>query len=70
MFAEAFVNGDGSFPQNVNKTQKFSQAYLDEFKRRAESGQPYNEVEVNPTTGEYTYYGNTDWYGQLYKKIQ
>ena len=68
MFAEAFVNGDGAFPQNVNKTQKFSQAYLDEFKRRAESGQPYNEVEINPTTGEYTYYGNTDWYNQLYKK--
>lgn len=68
MFSEAFVNGDGAFPQNANKTQKFSQAYLDEFKRRAESGQPYNEVEVNPTTGEYTYYGNTDWYGQLYKK--
>ncbi|WP_207534591.1 SusC/RagA family TonB-linked outer membrane protein [Desertivirga arenae] len=68
MFAEAFVNGDGAFPQNANKTQKFSQAYLDEFKRRAESGQPYNEVEVNPTTGEYTYYGSTDWYGHLYKK--
>jgi TonB-linked SusC/RagA family outer membrane protein len=68
MFAEAFVNGDGAFPQNANKTQKFSQAYLDEFKKRAESGQPYNEIEVNPTTGEYTYYGNTDYYAQLYKK--
>ncbi|WP_152439722.1 SusC/RagA family TonB-linked outer membrane protein [Arcticibacter svalbardensis] len=68
MFSEAFVNGDGAFPQNANKTQKFSQAYLDEFKRRSESGQPYNEVEVDPVTGEYTYYGNTDWYGQLYKK--
>jgi TonB-linked SusC/RagA family outer membrane protein len=68
MFAEAFVNGDGAFPQNANKTQKFSQAYLDEFKKRAESGKPYNEVEVNPTTGEYTYYGNTDYYGALYKK--
>ena len=67
MFSEAFVNGDGAFPQNVNKTQKFSQAYLDEFKRRKESGQPYNEVEVNPTTGEYTYYGSTDYYGALYK---
>lgn len=67
MFAEAFVNGDGAFPQNANKTQKFSQAYLDEFKRRVESGQPYNQVEVNPTTGEYTYYGSTDWYGELYK---
>ena len=68
MFAEAFVNGDGAFPQNANKTQKFSQAYLDEFKRRVESGQPYNEVEVDPATGEYTYYGSTDWYGHLYKK--
>jgi TonB-linked SusC/RagA family outer membrane protein len=67
MFAEAFVNGDGSFPQNANKTQKFSQAYLDEFKRRSESGQPYNTVEVNPTTGEYTYYGSTDYYAELYK---
>ena len=68
MFAEAFVNGDGSFPQNINKTQKFSQAYLAEFKRRAESGQPYNEVEIDPITGEYTYYSSTDYYGELYKK--
>ena len=67
MFAEAFVNGDGAFPQNANKTQKFSQAYLDEFKKRSESGQPYNEVEINPITGEYTYYGSTDWYNHLYK---
>lgn len=68
MFSEAFLNGDGSFPQNINKTQKFSQAYLDEFKRRAESGQPYNQVEIDPVTGEYVYYGSTDWYGLLYKK--
>jgi len=68
MFAEAFVNGDGAFPQNANKTQKFSQAYLDEFKKRVDSGQPYNQVEINPTTGEYTYYGSTDWYSELYRK--
>lgn len=68
MFAEAFVNGDGSFPQNANKTQKFSQAYLDEFKKRAESGQPYNTIDINPTTGEYTYYGSTDYYSYLYKQ--
>ncbi|MEO5997814.1 MAG: SusC/RagA family TonB-linked outer membrane protein [Chitinophagaceae bacterium] len=67
MFAESFVNGDGAFPQNVNKTQKFSQAYLDEFKKRAESGQPFNQIEVNPNTGEYTYYGSADYYGELYK---
>jgi TonB-linked SusC/RagA family outer membrane protein len=67
MFTEAFLNGDGSFPQNINKTQKCSQAYLDEFKRRAESGQPYDQVSIDPTTGEYVYYGSTDWYGLLYK---
>ena len=68
MFSEAFLNGDGSFPQNVNKTLKFSQAYLDEFKKRSESGSSYNSVEVDPVTGEYVYYGSTDWYGLLYKK--
>lgn len=68
MFMEAFLNGDGSFPQNINKTQKFTQAYIDEFKRRAESGQPYNQVEIDPVTGEYVYYGSTDFYGELYKK--
>ncbi|HZG25714.1 MAG TPA: SusC/RagA family TonB-linked outer membrane protein, partial [Chitinophagaceae bacterium] len=68
MFSEAFVNGDGAFPQNANKTQKFSQAYLDEFRKRAESGQPYNQVEIDPNTGEYTYYGSTDYYNELYKK--
>ncbi|MFI5451892.1 SusC/RagA family TonB-linked outer membrane protein [Pedobacter sp. UC225_61] len=67
MFAEAFVNGDGAFPQNVNKSQKFSQAYLTEFKRRAESGQPYNQIEIDPVTGEYVYYGSTDFYKELYK---
>jgi TonB-linked SusC/RagA family outer membrane protein len=67
MFTEAFLNGDGSFPQNINKTQKVSQAYLDEFKSRAESGQPYNTVEINPVNGEYIYYSSTDWYGELYK---
>lgn len=68
MFAESFLNGDGSFPQNINKEMKFSQTYLDEFKRRGESGQPYNEVETDNITGEYIYYGSTDWYKELYKK--
>lgn len=69
MFSEAFLNGDGAFPQNANKTQKFSQAYLDEFKRRSESGQPYKTVEIDPVTGEYTYYGSVDYYAELYKRM-
>lgn len=53
-------------PQNINKTLKFSQEYLEELKRRSETpGLP--EVEVGPS-GEYVYYGNTDWYKELYKK--
>ncbi len=67
MFSEAFLNGDGSFPQNINKTQKFSQAYLDAFRAKVESGQPYNEVEIDPVTGEYVYYASTDYYDELYK---
>ncbi|HOX75418.1 MAG TPA: carboxypeptidase-like regulatory domain-containing protein, partial [Bacteroidales bacterium] len=51
MFVAAFLNGDGSFPQNINKTQKVSQAYLDAFKAKVESGQPYDEVEINPVNG-------------------
>ncbi len=52
-------------PQNVNKTLKFSQEYLAEVQRRQGLGLP--EVEVD-AAGNYVYYGNTDWYGELYKK--
>ncbi|MHA8057352.1 SusC/RagA family TonB-linked outer membrane protein [Aquirufa nivalisilvae] len=68
MFAESFVNFQGSFPQNVNKTLKFSQAYLNEFKRRKEVG-GLPDYEIDPVTGEYVYYGSTDYYGNLYKKV-
>jgi len=67
MFAESSLAWDGQFPQAVNKTLKFSQAYLAELERRSKiSGSP--EVEVDPVTGEYVYYASTDWYNQLYKK--
>lgn len=67
MFKDAFLNGDGSFPQNINKTLKVSQAYLDNFRALVESGQPYEKVQIDPVTGEYVYYGSTDWYAELYK---
>lgn len=66
MFAESSIAWDGQFPQAVNKTLKFSQAYLTELERRSKlSGLP--DVEINPTTGEYVYYASTDWYKELYK---
>ncbi|WP_229244179.1 TonB-dependent receptor [Emticicia sp. CRIBPO] len=66
MFAESFVNREGSFPQNVNKTLKFSQAYLAELKRRSEVG-GLPDTEIDPVTGEYVYYASTDHYKELYK---
>ncbi|HVX50782.1 MAG TPA: SusC/RagA family TonB-linked outer membrane protein [Chitinophagaceae bacterium] len=53
-------------PQNVNKTQVFSPAYLAELKRRDEDPS-LPKVEVDPTTGNYVYYSNVDWYDLLYK---
>ncbi len=66
MFAEATVAWENQFPQAVNKTLRFSQAYLAELERRQGKGLP--DVEVDPITGEYVYYASTDWYGELYKK--
>ncbi|HVF81937.1 MAG TPA: SusC/RagA family TonB-linked outer membrane protein, partial [Flavisolibacter sp.] len=65
LFAESSQAWDGSFPQAVNKTLKFSQAYLAELQRRQGKGLP--EVEIDPVTGEYVYYASTDWFKELYK---
>lgn len=52
-------------PQNINKTQPFSAAYLAEYKNRnANPSLPKAEVGAN---GNYVYYGNTNWYDLLYK---
>ncbi|WP_109672989.1 SusC/RagA family TonB-linked outer membrane protein [Dyadobacter jejuensis] len=69
MFNEGWSawNNYSQSPQNVNKTVKFSQAYLDEYaKRQSDPNAP--TVDVDPVTGEYVYYGNMDWYQELYKK--
>jgi TonB-linked SusC/RagA family outer membrane protein len=66
MFAESSVAWDGQFPQAINKTMKFSQAYLTELERRSKlTGLPVTEVD--PATGEYVHYASTDWYNELYK---
>jgi TonB-linked SusC/RagA family outer membrane protein len=53
-------------PQNINKTQKFSPAYLAALKAHNDDPSlPKTELDAN---GNYVYYGNTDWYGLLYKK--
>ena len=65
MFNESFFNFEGTFPQNINKTQAFSQQYLTEFERRS-NDPSLPRVTVGPD-GQYVYYASTDWYGLLYK---
>ncbi len=66
-FSEAYNawNDYSRIPSSINKTQTFSLAYLEELKRRSENPDlPDYEIDSN---GNYVYYGNTDWYGLLYK---
>lgn len=65
MFNEIFFARDGLYPQNINKTQTFSQEYLAELKRRSEDPTlPKTDLDEQ---GNYVYYHNTDWYGHLFK---
>jgi TonB-linked SusC/RagA family outer membrane protein len=67
MFSEGYSAGSNytQLPKNINKTQKFSQEYLDAFEQHdKDPSLPKTEVNDN---GEYVYYANTDWYDLLYK---
>ncbi|GAB3917095.1 SusC/RagA family TonB-linked outer membrane protein [Larkinella terrae] len=72
-FAKMFNEGWSAWndysqtPQNVNKTVRFSPAYLSELEKR-NSDPSLPKTVVDPTSGEYVYYENTDWYKELYKK--
>ncbi|MGN6342644.1 MAG: SusC/RagA family TonB-linked outer membrane protein [Ginsengibacter sp.] len=44
----------------------FSSSYLDSLKYRSEHPGALPDITINPSTGNYVYYGNTDWYKVLY----
>jgi len=67
LFSEGYSAGSNysQLPKNINKTQKFSQEYLDAFEQHdKDPSLPKTEVNDN---GDYVYYANTDWYKLLYK---
>jgi TonB-linked SusC/RagA family outer membrane protein len=66
-FREAYYawNNYASLPSKINKSQRYSDAWLDNFRSRRQSGN-MDEVEVG-SDGTYTYYGSTDYYKELYK---
>ncbi len=67
MFDEAYYswNDYKAHPQKANSVFPFSLEYLDELKRRQEDPS-LPDVEIDPATGNYVYYGNTDWMDELY----
>ncbi len=66
-FYEAYHawNNYSADPKNINKTQEFSLSWLEEFRKRKEAGIT-SEWDRDPS-GKWIYYGNTDWYEELYK---
>ncbi len=66
-FREAYYgwNNYSSLPSKINKTQRYSDSWLEDFKKRKEQ-RVSEEVEI-ASDGTFTYYGNTDYYDELYK---
>ncbi|MGQ8336118.1 TonB-dependent receptor [Sunxiuqinia sp. A32] len=66
-FREAYYawNNYSKLPSKINKTQKYSDAWLETFKERTEQG--ITEEVVVEDNGTYTYYGSTDYYDVLYR---
>ncbi len=70
MFNESYFNWEGTLPTAVNKTLKFSPAYLAELERRSTNPLPTDsEVEIDPVTGDYVYYASHNKYKELYKSF-
>ena len=59
-------NNYSATPKNINKTQTFTLSWLEEFKNRKEQGIT-EEVTVDQN-GNYVYFGNQNYYDELYKE--
>ena len=65
LFQQAYYNYQGVQPSGINTSQNFSQAWLAEFYQRKINGIT-EEVAVDES-GNYVYYGNTNYYDVIYK---
>jgi TonB-linked SusC/RagA family outer membrane protein len=63
-FDKAYRNHYATTAKSINKTQPFSEEYLEEF-RRHHNDPSLPDVAIKD--GKYVYYANTDWYHKLYK---
>src|SRR5690606_25946747 len=53
-------------PTQVYNNFPFSPTYLDSLRIRSENPGVYPDITVDPATGRYVYYGNTNWLEELY----
>jgi TonB-linked SusC/RagA family outer membrane protein len=69
MFDEAYFGfyDYKTHPSGVNNSFPFSLTYLDELKAH-DDDPSLPKVGINSSTGNYVYYGNTDWNRELYKQ--
>ena len=65
LFQQAYYNYQGVQPSGINTSQSFSQAWLAEFYERKKKGIT-EEVAIDES-GNYVYYGNTNYYDVIYK---
>ena len=69
-FYDAYFNYNQANPSGINKTQQFSVAWLDEYKRRHETGDFGTVISDGSigTKGRYVYYPEgTDYYDLMYR---
>ncbi len=65
LFYDAWYNYNRSQPTGINKSQPFSRIWLDEFRQRKKNG--IRQSTTVDESGQYVYYGNTDYYDVIYK---
>ncbi|MEX6690577.1 TonB-dependent receptor [Danxiaibacter flavus] len=67
-FDEAFYSWNDylSHPQTINSQLGFSLAYLDSLKAHNDNPS-LPQTTIDPQTGKYQYFANTDWFKELYK---
>lgn len=65
LFYDAWYNFNHSQPTGINKSQPFSRIWMDTFRQRKKDG--IRQTTTVDESGQYVYYGNTDYYDVLYK---
>ena len=65
-FLEAFVNNKGSLPTSINNVFPYSTAWHENLRLHSQNPE-LPSVQINENTGEYEYYGSTNWDELLYK---